>query len=62
MSEASASGSAGSGGLVLFSSDTRAAFVAKAMSRASRYRPCDFVRLVSLEVTTTARSQNSLSR
>jgi len=31
-------------------------------SRASRYRPWDFVRLVSLEVTTTARSQNSLSR
>lgn len=47
MSEASASGSAGSGGAVLFSSDTCAAFVARAMSRASRYRPCNFVRLVS---------------
>ena len=53
---------AGRGGAVPFSSVTRAAWVANEISRDSRYRPWDLVRFMSLEVTTTTRSQNGLSR
>ena len=60
MSEAWASGSAGGGGSVPLSNTTRPACLANPIRRASKYRPWALVRLVSLEVATTTRSQNAL--